>query len=1300
MCHSEKLATIKQLKLCMNCFSKGHILKDCKSTFNCQKCNKRHNTLLHRNGSEEEIEPSGTQELQSTSNTESETPIQSCFATNSKSVLLGTAIVHIVYNGEISKARALLDSGSEASFISERMFNMLKLPSRRTAAHVSGLNETVSARSRKVCSLKLSSPVDCNFSLDVSAFVIPKLTSCLPTFSASKEMFSKLPEIHLADPDFYRSSYVDILIGADVFPIVMLQGVINPVCGTLMAQETRFGWILTGPIQTESISVFQTTVLMANEAALDQQILRFWEMEDIPKGTYMSESDRYCEVNFCRTTRRDSSGRFVVTLPFKPEYPTEIRLGESRKIALAQYIRNENRLSRDPQLKRQYDDVLLEYIQLGHMKEVSSISESPEVQIHYLPHHAVVRPDSVTTKVRVVFNASNPTSNGLSLNDILHPGPPLQRDLCILLLQWRLYKIVFSSDIEKMYRQICVDPKHIPFQRILFRKSPQEDVQEFELQTVTFGVICAPFLALRTIQQLASDVKDLYPLPSGVLNSSMYVDDVLGGSHDINSAVECQKQLIDALNSAGFSLRKWVSNSKDFLQFIPKSNLLSNEFLEFEDSSKAKMLGTFYENYPKIENIQIPRWVCYTPESDIQLHGFCDASEKAYAASLYLRVTTPNGDIITHLLISKSRVAPLKTISIPRLELCGALLLAQAIESVSGSIPSCKVFCWTDSMIVLAWLKKPPFLWKTFVANRVSKIAAVVPADNWAHVQSGDNPADLASRGAFPQDLFQNDLWWYGPFWLRLPSSLWPIQMSGDVDGTKLEAKIIHSHFAYFQKYEDLLDRFSSLGRALRVMAFVYRFIARCRISRSGQTIPNSGPLTNAEIQNVQSQFVILAQKVIYPREYRALSNGDKISVSSPLCNLNPFLDVNGLMRISSRIVSSECLSYSERFPIIVPYKCTFSVLLVKFIHSVTLHGGNSLMLRMLRLQFWIPKAKILIKACIHRCKICVISKHKLQTQLMGTLPRERTTLSRPFTNTGIDFAGPFDIKNYAARSCTITKGYVCLFVCFATRAIHLELTSSLTTPEFLAAFHRFVSRRGCPSKLFSDNGKTFVGASKEIARDFFQNSRDMTLSQFSHQCLTWHFIPPGAPHMGGLWEAGVKSFKIHFRKLAGAHKFTFEEFTTILSRIEACLNSRPISPMSENPDDLIALTPGHFLIGGPLLSPAEPNEIETNLSILNRWRRVVALSQQFSIRWKHEYLKELHKRIKWKRPQPNIEVGAMVVVRDDCLPPNEWKLGRISKIYHGKDNLVRVVDIVTQKGTITRPLYAVHKIASQSQSF
>ncbi|XP_075170473.1 uncharacterized protein LOC142242836 [Haematobia irritans] len=308
----------------------------------------------------------------------------------------------------------------------------------------------------------------------------------------------------------------------------------------------------------------------------------------------------------------------------------------------------------------------------------------------------------------------------------------------------------------------------------------------------------------------------------------------------------------------------------------------------------------------------------------------------------------------------------------------------------------------------------------------------------------------------------------------------------------------------------------------------------------------------------------------------------------------------------------------------------------------------------------------------------------------MAALPPERTVLTRPFTTTGVDFAGPFEIKSFIGRACKITKGYVCVFVCFSTKAIHLDATSDLSTTTFLAAFHRFISRRGCPKTIFSDNGTNFVGASREMEKDLrcvFKEGRDKVCSAYQFQQLSWQFIPAGAPHMGGLWEAAVKSFKTHFRKHASGFKFTFEEFSTVLSRIEACLNSRPLCPMSESSQELVALTPGHFLVGSPILAPPEQLEEESPLHLVHRFRKMKALSQQFCLRWKDEYLKGLQKRYKWKFPQRDIEVGDLVVIRDEQLPPTSWKLGRVDDVHPGSDGRVRVADVRTANGVVRRPV-------------
>jgi len=202
------------------------------------------------------------------------------------------------------------------------------------------------------------------------------------------------------------------------------------------------------------------------------------------------------------------------------------------------------------------------------------------------------------------------------------------------------------------------------------------------------------------------------------------------------------------------------------------------------------------------------------------------------------------------------------------------------------------------------------------------------------------------------------------------------------------------------------------------------------------------------------------------------------------------------------------------------------------------------------------------------------------------------------------------------------------------------------------------------------------------------QTIKESVTDTYSHQGILWRFIPPGAPHMGGLWEAGVKSFKALFYKSTSSRKYTFEELSTLLAKVEACLSSRPLSPMSENPSELLALTPGHFLIGGPLLSTAEPEIKGEAKSIINRWQHLKALHQQFSARWKEEYLKELHKRIKWQNPSRDIQVDDMVVVKEDNMPSNDWRLGRVVSVFPEADSRVRVVEILTARGTIARPIH------------
>ncbi|CAK1591379.1 unnamed protein product [Parnassius mnemosyne] len=251
----------------------------------------------------------------------------------------------------------------------------------------------------------------------------------------------------------------------------------------------------------------------------------------------------------------------------------------------------------------------------------------------------------------------------------------------------------------------------------------------------------------------------------------------------------------------------------------------------------------------------------------------------------------------------------------------------------------------------------------------------------------------------------------------------------------------------------------------------------------------------------------------------------------------------------------------------------------------------------------------------------------------MGDLPELRVTPTRPFSRSGVDFAGPVYVLNSKGRGAKSRKAYICIFICMAVKAIHLEMVSDLTSDAFIAAFKRFVARRGRCNEIWSDNGTNFVAANKEL----FKMWRDAGLEipgyiadQLASDGTQWHFTPPYTPHFGGLWEAGVKSVKQHLRKTLTSN-LTFEEFMTVLTQIEACLNSRPLTPISTDVDtieDIQVLTPGHFIIGKAPVTIPDRNYTTENYSLLSRWQYTQRLVQTFWKRWKTEYLSRLNQRL------------------------------------------------------------------------
>ncbi|XP_046145766.1 uncharacterized protein LOC123989132 [Osmia bicornis bicornis] len=307
----------------------------------------------------------------------------------------------------------------------------------------------------------------------------------------------------------------------------------------------------------------------------------------------------------------------------------------------------------------------------------------------------------------------------------------------------------------------------------------------------------------------------------------------------------------------------------------------------------------------------------------------------------------------------------------------------------------------------------------------------------------------------------------------------------------------------------------------------------------------------------------------------------------------------------------------------------------------------------------------------------------------MGDLPEARVTEARPFTNVGVDYCGPFYIKERRHRNRTRIKVYVAVFVCLAVKAVHLELVSDLTSEAFIAALRRFIARRGFCVKIYSDNGTNFFGANnelREIQRLIRSDEHNGKVQSFlAQRSIEWSFIPPRAPHFGGLWEAAVKSFKNHLLRVAGTELFTFEDFNTLIIEIESILNSRPLTPMSSDPNDLLVLTPGHFLIGDSLTSLRERDFIDMPQNRLSSWQFIQRIKQHFWARWHREYLNELTRRTKWSKGEHPIKEGTLVLLREDNVPPMQWALGRVLRTYPGSDGIIRTVTIKTAASELDR---------------
>ena len=703
------------------------------------------------------------------------------------------------------------------------------------------------------------------------------------------------------------------------------------------------------------------------------------------------------------------------------------------------------------------------------------------------------------------------------------------------------------------------------------------------------------------------------------------------------------------------------------------------------------------EDVNQLSNMSLNRRYAPTnfDPAQVELHTFTDASTKAYGTVTFVNIRG-----CVSYVMAKSRVAPVKATTLPRLELMAAVTGARLTSFVVSALQLEPVgtYIWTDSQIVLYWLnsskKLPPF-----VDHRVQEIHRLTPTASWRYCPTGDNPADLLTRGISFNQLATSQLWTNGPEWLPDPTQ-WPkweqspsihlMALAGIAEdfvprsdpkppSTGLHCAIV-------------MSKYSTLHKLLAVTAYIYRFVFNCRHPQTQR----KGPLLAQELREAQLNWISDCQKEVYWRERHNLSCPEPRQKRLVLIRqLRLFLDSAGFIRCGGRIHNAP-LDEITRFPYLLPAKHPLTALIIYAIHVKQCHSGIISTVTALRQTYWVPTARQYVKTLLYRCTICKKHNGKPYKQPdPAPLPKARMQAVPPFTATGVDFTGAL----YVRRGNEEIKVYVCLFTCATSRAVHLEVVADLSTEAFMLAFRRFVSRRSLPQLMMSDNALTYEAAAEELKELF---NSDEVLASLERQGTTWKFIPKRAPWFGGFWERLIGLTKAAIKKTLGRTHVSLEVLQTIVVEVELILNNRPITYLSDDIRDPEPLTPAHLLHGRSLTSlphqfvvaeDIQDPSYDEKTRLTKAARSQSLLLKHFTSRWKHEYLTSLRD---FHRTSGNncqqVKTGDVVLIHDDG-PRLRWKMAVIEELIVGGDGLVRAANIRTSSGRTNRPIAKLYPL-------
>ncbi|UYV65928.1 hypothetical protein LAZ67_3005902 [Cordylochernes scorpioides] len=942
----------------------------------------------------------------------------------------------------------------------------------------------------------------------------------------------------------------------------------------VVATETKLGWTVMGPAIGNDMEDSCLIVTSLHVNSFDVQDL--WKLDvlgimDAAETKSRKDLIEASNTHFKETVKRDESGRYIVSLPWiagHPPVPVNRRTTENRLLTTTRNVQGK-------MLYEEYDTIFEEWEKEKIIEEVEDKWE----ECNYLPHRPVLK-DSHTTPIRPVFDASCKKKGLPSLNQCLEKGDNLIELIPDLLLRFRLGKYGIIADIRKAFLQIQVREEDREFLRFLWWKKDQKTLKFYRHCRVVFGLTSSPFLLAATIKYHLSLPQFQDNRCAELLARSFYVDNCilsLSSTHDVKKFI---KESSDIMRQAKFELRDWMWNEPGITEQDPASilgmkwhlqtdtiaiNVQSLKNIDEEKSiTKRSILSACHRIFDPIQftcpatikikkmvqdawkenkswdeplnedrrvefikwrkqaleldQIKIPRWILPI-KGRTTLHVFCDASAIAYATVIFMRIENASV-IVVRFVEARNRLATIKRITIPRLELLacliGARLLVHVLENLEES-PE-KIQCWTDSSPALYWIQQQEN-WAQFVSNRVKEITTLTKNEDWNHVAGEHNPADLPSRGESPSKFIKSG-WWEGPKWLQEKKEDWPVsKVQYDLEAIEEERrKTVVAGFVakkpeenpwYLNLYEG--KREVTLTQILRVIAWMIRFKPS---EYKGDVI------SQEELDSAEKSLVKIIQS-------------ESIGEEDPkMKQLHAFQDKEGLWRVKTRIVNRND-DELFRLPILIPTNHPVTELIVKSVHEKMYHCGAQTLRSVLREKFWIPKARQLVRHVIHKCPRCRRFEAKRVDVPEASLPQHRVRDVVVFEVTGIDLGGPLYLEDGQ-------KVWFVIFTCGVYRAVHLELVTSLSTEALVGAVESWT-----PNELYRVN--------------------------FG---VKWKLNPPAAPWWGGWIERIVGLTKKLLRRLLGKRVVNYEEMVTILENCERVINARPLTYIAEDNDDLVPLTP------------------------------------------------------------------------------------------------------------------------------